>query len=79
MTILEIKTGNPSPEIAKAQIDNYKRMVDLTTDTNTKKIDFSDCKKCPIRKECRECEFKDLTCEELYEALKADGKLLEET
>ena len=63
--------------------DNGKMMelggpVDITTDTDTKKIDFSDCKKCPIRKECRECEFKDLTCEELYEVLKADEKLSEE-
>lgn len=41
------------------------------------KIDFSDCKKCPIRKECRECEIKDLTCEELYEVLKADEETLE--
>ena len=43
------------------------------------KIDFSDCKKCPIRKECRECEFKDLTCEELYEVLKDEENILEET
>lgn len=51
---------------------------DLTTDCDTKKVDFSDCKKCPIRKECRECEFKDLTCEELYEVLKAPSKPLED-
>ena len=38
MTILEIKTGNPSPEIAKAQLDNYMRMVDLTTDADTKTV-----------------------------------------
>ncbi len=36
-------------------------------------IDFSDCKKCPIRKECKECEIKDLTCQELYNVL-AVGK-----
>ena len=41
MTILEIKTGNPSPEIAKAQLDNYMRMVDLTADIDTKKVSFT--------------------------------------
>lgn len=39
------------------------------------KIDFSDCRMCPIRKECRECEVKDLTCEELYEVLKSEENI----
>ena len=27
------------------------------------------CKSCPIKKECQECEIKDLTCEELKKVL----------
>lgn len=44
---------------------------------NKKAFKAGDCKHCPIKRECRECEIKDLTCEELYEVLKADEETLE--